>query len=578
MKKRYLNFKKTTLILSLLGAGVASVAQQRLIGTVRTRSEYRDGLGNLPVYGGSGAGTTYTPNSDPGIFNSQRTNLLYGYKWTKLDFQVQLRDVRVWGQDASTINNGDGNKLFLHEAWGDFTIATASDTNCWLKIDNLSLKVGRQEIVYDDVRLLGNLDWLQQGRRHDAAILKIMHKGYQLDLGAAFNQNNDNFGTRGVFYNPQNTNSAMTAHKSGVGFTVPLATPANAGAPIANTVGPIGTNAIGQMYKSMQFLYASRKWGQTKISALVFKDDFAKYVDTANGGTARYYYTDKQVNSRWTMGANFSTQIGNASGFGKIAIAGGGFTQRGNDKRGNNMEAYMANLSVTYMKGKFQVGPAIDYLSGNSDADDVENPANGGNPNRGYTTNRGFDPLYGTPHRWWGYMDYFYVGTGAPRGGLINYQMRAKYTANKYFVTVDYHNFRSDGALRVGNNTSFTKDLGHEIDVVVNYTVNKFVTAELGYSKYFGATESTQLAKGQTIAATGMPNPNVRKSADWAYAMITIRPDFLFTPPVAILSTTMNTDQLSTKVKELQDQIDELKQKVDPAPAAPAETTPTETK
>ena len=582
MKKRYLHLKKTALIIGLVGMGTASFAQQRLIGTVRTRSEYRDGVGNLPTYGGSGAGSVYTPNSDAGMFTSQRTNLLYGYKWTKLDFQVQLRDVRVWGQDASSITNADGNKLFLHEAWGEFTIATASDTNCWLKVDNLSLKIGRQEIVYDDVRLLGNLDWLQQGRRHDAAILKFLHKGYQLDLGAAFNQNADAFGTRGVFYNPQNTTSAMTAHKSGVGFTVPLATPINTGGPlpVAATANPAGTNAIGQMYKSMQFLYGSRKWGQTKISALVFKDDFAKYADTANGGTARYYYTDKQVNSRWTMGANFTTQIGNASGFGKIAIAGGGFTQKGNDKRGNNLDAYMANLSVTYMKGKFQVGPAIDYLSGNSDNDDKENPAKGGNVNGGYTTNRGFDPLYGTPHKWWGYMDYFYVGTGAPRGGLINAQLRAKYTASRFFVTVDYHNFKSDGSLQVGQNTKYTKDLGNEIDVVFNYNVNKFVNLELGYSKYFGATESTQLAKGQVLAS-GLPSPNVRKSADWAYAMITIRPDFLFVPPVAILSTTMNTDQLSTKVKELQDQIDALKQKVDPTPVetTPEETTPpTETK
>jgi hypothetical protein len=582
MKKTYLHLKKGIFLTGLIGASVASFAQQRIIGTVRTRSEYRDGLGNLPVYGGAGTGAVYTPNSDAGMFTSQRTNLLYGYKWTKLDFQVQLRDVRVWGQDASTISNSDGNKLFLHEAWGEFTIATAADTNCWLKVDNLALKVGRQEIVYDDVRLLGNLDWLQQGRRHDAAILKFLHRGYQLDLGAAFNQNADGFGTRGVFYNPQNSTAAMTAHKSGMGYTVPLATPANAAAPVAGTVGPAGTNAIGQMYKSMQFLYGSRKWGQTKVSALVFKDDFAKYADTASNRTARYYYTDKQVNSRWTMGVNFSTQFGNASGFGKIAVSGGGFTQRGNDKAGNDMGAYMANLAVTYQKGKFQFGPAFDYLSGNSYLDDVEankKDANGkaiGNVNGGYTTNKGFDPLYGTPHRWWGYMDYFYVGTGAPRGGLLNYQLRAKYTANRYFVTIDYHNFQSDGSLA----KNVTKDLGHEIDIVVNYNINKFTNIEVGYCKYFGATEGTQFAKGQTVSRTTSgvtyveANPNVRKEANWAYAMITIRPDFLFVPPVAINASTLTPEQASQKIKDMQEQIDALKQKVDPTPAeAPVEET-----
>ncbi len=538
MRKPHLTLRGIFLA-GMLTTGFVSVAQQRIIGTVRTRAEYRDGAGNLSAY-----------KMDPAIFTSQRTNLLYGYKWTKLDFQVQLRDVRVWGQDASTINNADGNKLFLHEAWGEFTIATASDTNCWLKVDNLALKVGRQEIVYDDVRLLGNLDWLQQGRRHDAAILKFLHRGYQVDLGAAFNQNTDAFGTNGIFYNPQNTTVASTPHAGG-GFTVPLATPANAGTPIQGTVGPVGTNAIGQMYKTMEFLYASRKWGQTKISALVLNDNFAKYVDTAvvGGVRSRYYYTDRQYNGRWTMGINFSSQIGNASGAGKIKIDGGAFTQRGNDKAGNNMKGYMANLSVAYAKGKFQIGPAIDYLSGNSVGDDKSTGLNGG-----YATNKGFDPLYGTPHRWWGYMDYFYTGTGAPKGGLINTQLRAKYTASRYFVTVDYHNFKSDGSLGAG----YTKDLGNELDIVLNYNINKFVNLEVGYSKYFGATESTELAKGQTTA-TGAPRTDIRKEANWAYVMLTIRPDFLFTPPVAISSTTLNNDQLSSKVKELQDQIDELK-------------------
>lgn len=526
MRKSFLHLKKAVFLLSLATAGLTSEAQQRIVGTIRPRAEYRDGVGNLPIYGTTNPATAGTPNSDAALFISQRSNLLYGYKWTKLDFQVQLRDVRVWGQDASTINNADGNKLFLHEAWGEFTIATASDTSCWLKVDNLSLKVGRQEIVYDDVRLLGNLDWLQQGRRHDAAILKFMHKGYQLDLGAAFNQNSDAFGARGVFYNPQNSVGAFTPHKSGVGYTTPLPI-------VVQGAGP-GTNAIGQMYKSMQYLYGSRKWGQTKISALVFKDDFAKYVDSTTKNF-RYYYTDKGLNSRWTMGINFSSQIGNSSGFGKIMIAGGGFVQRGSNKAGQNLEAYMANLALTYTKGKIQIGPAIDYLSGES-----ANHTDG-------TDNR-FDPLYGTPHRWWGYMDYYYVGTGSPVGGLINPQIRAKYTANRYFVTVDYHKFMSEGLVRNG----VTKDLGHEIDIVLNYNVNKFVNLEVAYCKYFGATDATALTKGLNPATT-------RREANWVYAMLTIRPDFLFVPPVAINPNTMNNDQLSTKIKELQDQIDEIK-------------------
>ncbi len=539
MLKSYIFFKRAVMIIGVSGSALATYGQQRIIGTVRPRAEYRDGTGNLPTVG---------PNSDPAMFVSQRTNLLYGYKWTKLDFQVQLRDVRVWGQDASTISNNDGNRLFLHEAWGDFTIATASDTNCWLKIDNLSLKVGRQEIIYDDVRLLGNLDWLQQGRRHDAAILKFLHRGYQVDLGAAFNQNTDAFGVKGIFYNPQNNGLAPS---TGNAFKVPVN---------ATLSSAAGTNAAGQMYKMMQYLYASRKWGQTKISGLVFKDDFAKYTvlkGTVNATTkvaapdTNFYNDDRNYNSRWTMGGNFSTQLGNASSGGKLTLAGGAFVQRGNNKAGANLEAYMANLSIMYQKGKFQVGPAIDYLSGNN----VNNPP---------ATDNRFDPLYGTPHRWWGYMDYYYAGTGGPVGGLINGQIRSRFNASRYFITVDYHYFMSDNPV---SKFETTKDLGHEIDILFNYNVNKFVNLELGYSKYFGATEATAITKGLSPA-------NTRREGDWAYTMITIRPDFLFTAPVAINPSTMNVDQLSIKVKELQDQIDEIKNAKDAVPAQGTPATP----
>src|SRR3712207_7983172 len=33
-------------------------------------------------------------------------------------------------------------------------------------VDYFGFKIGRQELLYDDSRLLGNLDWLQQARRH----------------------------------------------------------------------------------------------------------------------------------------------------------------------------------------------------------------------------------------------------------------------------------------------------------------------------------------------------------------------------------------------------------------------------
>ena len=78
----------------------ASYSQFSLIGQVRTRTEVRDGLGNLAPLG-----TKYS------AFTSQRTRLTFGYKWDRVTFGMAVQDVRVWGQDASSISNADGVNL-----------------------------------------------------------------------------------------------------------------------------------------------------------------------------------------------------------------------------------------------------------------------------------------------------------------------------------------------------------------------------------------------------------------------------------------------------------------------------------
>src|SRR6478735_10215125 len=183
-------FMTVTGIVYFLGKPTNSAAQFSLTGQLRTRTEVRDGYGTLNAKG-----------TDPAFLTSQRARLTFGYKWDRINFNFSVQDVRVWGQDASTINNADGNKLMVHEAWAEVTLMNVADTTIKTKgIDNLSFKIGRQALIYDDVRLLGDLDWLQQGRRHDALLVKALHHGWQVDLGAGFNQNTDAFGYTGTGY------------------------------------------------------------------------------------------------------------------------------------------------------------------------------------------------------------------------------------------------------------------------------------------------------------------------------------------------------------------------------------------
>src|SRR5688500_1139906 len=129
------------------------------------------------------------------------------------------------------------------------------------------------------------------------------------------------------------------------------------------------------------------------------------------------------------------------------------YSQTCNDCDGKNLKAANYTAMLTLQKGRFSFGPGIDYLSGN----DPDLPA---------TENQRFDPLYGTPHKHWGYMDYYYVGTGSPVGGLLNPYFKLKYQANNFFVTVDAHNFRLAERILDAGKASVDKNLKDGRDVL----------------------------------------------------------------------------------------------------------------
>jgi hypothetical protein len=490
-------------------------AQFTLSGQLRTRTELRNGLGNLVLKGSKGA-----------AFTSQRTRLLFNYKWDRLNFGVSLQDVRVWGQDASTVSNNDGNKLMVHEAWAELMLANSKDSSIKFKfIDQLSLKIGRQELNYDDARLIGNLDWLQQARRHDMALLKASHKGWQIELGYAFNQNSDAFGISSTAYLPANLpayvkNSKGTLVPTPAGM-LPLSLAGNANNSSIKSGNPVwtnppGTNGITQDYKSFTSLYVSRKIKQTKLSALFFNDNFGKYrLDSSGDAGTGYVYGRRFISSgsndkfdysgalaRFTYGLMINQEIGSTSpGASHVAIQAAYYRQAGRNRDGLRMSnAHHYTLSATYQKSAFSITPGYDVLSGNNAATAADEK---------------FDPLYGTPHRHWGYMDYFYVGTGSAAGGLNNPYLKVKYTAKSLTAGIDLHNF----AL----NQDMYKADGKEADLLVSYRMNRFTSIEMGYS-IMKATRNMPLAKSQ--ASDELSADAYRKTGTWFYAMFRFTPEF----------------------------------------------------
>lgn len=447
----------TKILLLTVAAGltISSRAQLSLTGQLRTRTELRDGQGTLLTQGAS-----------PAFFTSQRTRLSLLYSMNRLKFGITAQDVRVWGQDVSTINRTttqDNNALMLHEAWAEILL---SDTA--LKTKKLSLKIGRQELVYDDQRLIGNLDWLQQARRHDAALLKYETTKWMLHAAFAFNQNKEN--ASGTTYNP---------------------TPA--GNYTASTNG-------GSMYKSMQFIYAGRKLKGGTLSFLFFTDQFSKYhSDSTNIKTFQQ--------GTW---ARATTGIYLNNTFNKFLVTASAYYQFGKTSAGQKINAGLLSGAFQYsFSKKFSAGPGVDYTTGGTNG----------------TTSKAFDPLYGTPHKFWGLMDYFYAASPFGKSGLVDYHIKSRYKASdKFWLTADLHQFSTAAKVTVPSNLSNgKKSFGQEVDIVAAYSITKQITLEGGYSHFF----NTSLLTSPNVKNIS----NAKTGANWAYLSINIKPEFFSQKP-----------------------------------------------
>src|SRR2546428_4349786 len=120
---------------------------------------------------------------------SHRIRVNVGYDLTPdVSFFAQIQDVRIYGTEgpinaagatgagqagigAVSAQNQNGSGLDLHQGY----ILVKN-----LGLPGLSLKVGRQEIMYGDHRLFGNFNWSQVGNSFDAA--KLMYSTPMVDV------------------------------------------------------------------------------------------------------------------------------------------------------------------------------------------------------------------------------------------------------------------------------------------------------------------------------------------------------------------------------------------------------------
>ncbi len=419
--------KSAVLLIMIAMLPTVSNAQFEIGAQLRPRAEFRNGFKTLRPDG-----------HEPAFFTEQRSRLNLNFTTDNYKVGFKLQDIRIWGA-TNQLNKSDGFTS-IHEAWGAFKFSEQH----WVKI-------GRQEIILDDSRIMGNVGWAAQARSHDAIVLQLNDSTWNFHFGVAFNQDNtpdEPTKLNSTFYNPAIKN-----------------------------------------YKTMQYAWFHKDFNATNLSFLLL-----------NNGVQ---LADSSVNFTQTMGLTGKSKLSD-----NLKLLYTFYYQTGKDKGNLDVSAYMASVALNINK-KFTVGG--DFMSGTE---------------RDSDSNGSFDPLYGTHHKFYGLMDYFYVGNGHGQStgtnnnnvGLTDVYLKfATPFSEKTKFNIALHQFLSPVQLYDRNNTTETvgSNLGTEIDLVMNHSITKDVKLSAGYSQLFAT-------KGMESIKTG----NSDKFTNWAWIMIDFTPTF----------------------------------------------------
>ncbi len=408
-------------------------AQFTLTGELRPRTEFRNGFKRLKDKG-----------TDPAFFIEQRSRLYFDYKREKIQVHLSLQDIRIWGA-TDQIYKQDPALFNVYEAYAAYAFN-----------ERYGFKVGRQAMNYNNARFLGNLDWAQQGRSHDALLFtkKDAARNCQLHLAVAYNQPSG--------FEPGNLS---------------------------------GTEYFDiKNYKTMIFGWWDKKFDNGGMSVLFHNDGRQIKSDTSMAHRQTYAVLGNYNLEEFKLDGEFYYQGGKNGG--DVSVSG-----------------LMIALHGTYETDITPLTFGFEYLSGTARGDDKD---------------KSFNPLYGTNHKFYGFMDYFYVGNGHGQekasgraSGLIDFHLKTRFKlGEKSNLAANVHYFASPVKIYRGfgtNNGTYGSSLGTEFDLVYTVVLVKDVKFNMGYSHMF-ATETMEAIKGGDRSTLN----------NWAWAMISFKPQ-LFT-------------------------------------------------
>ena len=253
----------------------------KISGQYRLRPEYRHGYKTLAA-----------DSSKAAFFVAQRARLAFEYRKDNITAYTSIQDARIWGDEEQ---QKDIAGLSVNELWLELGLKKG-----------FSLKMGRQELVYDDHRLLGNAEWGNVTRSHDALVVKYTNKQKKFNwhTGGAFNQN---------------------------------------GEPV------FGTDYTLKNYKFLAFTWLKKEFGFNSLSATVIANGLNSTVPSS-----------KKKHTSYTFGPLYNYQGPTV----KAVL--GAYYQTGRTENNLKLGAWMLNTYAELHNKKIFAGIGLDYLSGNN--------------------------------------------------------------------------------------------------------------------------------------------------------------------------------------------------------------------
>lgn len=252
----------------------------------RPRFEYRDGVKQL-----------LSEDQAPAFVMSQRSRINMNYNDEKLELCLSFQDVRIYGDE---VYKTDNPVLNVYQAYAGY----------WFN-PNLLLRFGRQELRYDNKRLLGPRNWNNVGASHDLALMHFTKNNLTLDLGFAYNNDSDK---------------------------------------------KYESNYPYKYYKYLTFLWLNGKWSDNIETSLMNIIDGNQEEDS-----------DDVIHSRITSGI-YSSINSSDGNFGTDAAF---YYQYGKSKEGLNVAAYYISI-IPYYKAtdNFKITAGFEYFSGDDALND----------------------------------------------------------------------------------------------------------------------------------------------------------------------------------------------------------------